>query len=286
MEAEESLSSRALLSYRLCGGAKLLAASLTEQYDDLRLILSGESSCDAVSAEMETAAVLELMRKLNLFCRDSDFATDFATCGGHVVLKEILSAECTSEHIKESADDVVCSILMSGNTFPSRSILAAARPTVCKFFDASESSRGDNDIESIEVPIGSRGLQEFTVYLRSIPGSIHGTGQHAVGYLLWSSAVILSRLIVQNNEKLVRNRAILECGSGQGLCGIVAGRYAAAVTLSDFSEILVNNLEYNISKYHCRFQWSSHLIYCYLSSQFSLLCKSQILVPGNCLKCS
>lgn len=250
MEAEESLSPRALLNYRLCGGAKMLADSFTEQYRNLRFIVSRKSSCDAVSTEMETAAALESMRKLRSLCRDTDFAADFAAFGGHAVLKEVLNAECCSECVKESADDVVCSILMSGNTFPSRCLLGAARPTVCNFVDASENFRGDNDYLSVEEPIGSKDISKFTVYLRSIPGSIHGTGQHAVGYLLWSSAVILSRLLIQNNGKLVRNKVVLECGSGQGLCGIVAGRYAAAVTLSDFSEILVNNLEYNISKLH------------------------------------
>lgn len=254
METEESLSPRALLDYRLCGGAKLLADSFTEQCRNLRFIMSRKSSCDAVSTEMESAAAVESMRKLRSLCRDADFAVDFAAFGGHAVLKELLNAERCSECVKESADDVVCSILMSGNTFPSRCLLGAARPTVCHFVDASENCSGDNDSLSLEDPIGSKELPEFTVYLRSIPGSIHGTGQHAVGYLLWSSAVILSRLIIQNNEKLVRNKVVLECGSGQGLCGIVAGRYAAAVTLSDFSEILVNNLEYNIGKRYHRYR--------------------------------
>ena len=195
------------------------------------------------------------MRKLSSFCRDSDFASDFATVGGHTILKELLNADCSSECVQESADDIVCSILTSGNTFPSRSIVATARPTACKFVETSECSRRSNNTRSVEGPIGLTDLPEFTVYLRSIPGSIHGTGQHAVGYLLWSSAVILSRLIVQNNRTLVRNKVVLECGSGQGLCGIIAGRYAAAVTLSDFSEILVNNLEYNISKCHGHYHW-------------------------------
>lgn len=248
------MSPRALLSYRLCGGAKLLFESLTEQYNKLLLILSSRSSCDAVSADMQTEAVLELMKKLSSFCRDSDFASDFATVGGHTILRELLNSDSSSECVQESADDIVCSILMSGNTFPSRSILPTPRPTACKFVEASESSRRSKNTMSTEVPMGLTDLPEFTVYLRSIPGNIHGTGQHAVGYLLWSSAVILSRLIVQNNEMLVRNKFVLECGSGQGLCGIVAGRYAAAVTLSDFSEILVNNLEYNISKCHGRYQ--------------------------------
>jgi Lysine methyltransferase len=255
MEAEESMSPRALLSYRLCGGAKVLVDSLAEQFNKLRLISSRRSSCDAMSADMQTEVVLELMRKLSSFCRDSDFASDFATVGGHTILKELLNADCSSECVQESADDIVCSILTSGNTFPSRSIVATARPTACKFVETSECSRRSNNIRSVEGPIGLTDLPEFTVYLRSIPGSIHGTGQHAVGYLLWSSAVILSRLIVQNKEMLVHNKVILECGSGQGLCGIVAGRYAAAVTLSDFSEILVNNLEYNISKCQGRYQW-------------------------------
>ena len=95
----------------------------------LLLILSSRSSCDAVSADMQTEAVLELMKKLSSFCRDSDFASDFATVGGHTILRELLNSDSSSECVQESADDIVCSILMSGNTFPSRSILPTPRPT-------------------------------------------------------------------------------------------------------------------------------------------------------------
>eukprot|EP00596_Hydrurales_sp_CCMP1899_P010625 CAMPEP_0119051870 /NCGR_PEP_ID=MMETSP1177-20130426/73346_1 /TAXON_ID=2985 /ORGANISM="Ochromonas sp, Strain CCMP1899" /LENGTH=316 /DNA_ID=CAMNT_0007031225 /DNA_START=480 /DNA_END=1427 /DNA_ORIENTATION=- len=87
---------------------------------------------------------------------------------------------------------------------------------------------------------------EFSVYLRKIPVSMCGTGQAAVGYILWSSAVILSRLLV-NNKGILHDKKVLECGAGLGLCGIVSGSLgASAVTLTDFNDTLVKNLQYNI----------------------------------------
>jgi Lysine methyltransferase len=239
---------RALLDYRLSGGVEYLIILLAERYNAIIADINGEQcSSPRKHEEMHTNAQ-ELLEILGVCCHDCDFSTDFASNGGHAILKKFLADSSMSSELIEEVENIIGAITLSGNKFPSRmissySVSVIVQPTKFKFFGSSNLHEVIGDDENMT----RRTHEEFTVYLRSIPASIHGTGQHTVGYLLWSSAVILSRFIIQNEAKLVTDKSVLECGAGLGLCGIVAGRYASRVTVTDFSEILVQNLDYNIS---------------------------------------
>lgn len=237
------LNARALLAYRLADGPKFLVSLLAKQYHNL---LADTKQLRFQLTNRIVVNILETLVILSSFCKDCDFAADFATFGGHILLRQFLSIDFMIPDLIEGVNDVICAISSSGNIYPSRNLISdkaseIVRPAKHKFTELSRDFKGPDRQPYIED-------ENFTVFLRSIPLSISGTGQHAVGYLLWSSAVILSRLIVQNKETLVRDKCVLECGAGLGLCGIVAGRYAKVVTLSDFSEVLVRNLQYNISE--------------------------------------
>lgn len=240
---KNGLNARALLDFRLAGGPEFLIDLLSKQY---QIILADRTEKNIDLMDLNIVDVFETLTILSSCCQDCDFAIDFATFGGHKLLKQVLAIDNEISDLDEGVHDVICAITSSGNIYPSRNLVSdktseIVRPSMHKFTELFREHKGLNKEQS------NYG-ENFTVYLRSIPSSIIGTGQHAVGYLLWSSAVILSRLLVQNKEALVQDKRVLECGAGLGLCGIVAGRYARAVTLSDFSEVLVRNLEYNISK--------------------------------------
>lgn len=241
-------TSRALLDYRLSGGVEFLINLLAEYRNTTIADFDHEKcSCPRKFEELHTKT-LELLEILGVCCHDGDFSTDFASYGGHAMLKKLLADGSVSSELTEEVENIICAITLSGNKFPSRTISSHSssvivQPTKFKFSERpilQEDVDDDKNVTRCE-------HGALTVYLRSIPASIHGTGQHTVGYLLWSSAVILSRFIIQNESKIVRDRVVLECGAGLGLCGIVAGRYASRVTVTDFSEILVQNLDYNIS---------------------------------------
>jgi Lysine methyltransferase len=240
---KNGLNARALLDYRLASGPKFLVDLLAKQH---QIILADMKAETFESTNQSVVDIFETLTILSCCCQDCDFATDFATFGGHKLLKQVLAIDLVISDLVDGVHDVICAITSSGNIYPSRNLVSdksseVVRPSIHKFTEFSRECKRSDEEQSID-------SENFTVHLRSIPLSIIGTGQHAVGYLLWSSAVILSRLIVQNKETLVQDKRVLECGAGLGLCGIVAGRYAKAVTLSDFSEVLVRNLEYNISK--------------------------------------
>lgn len=80
------------------------------------------------------------------------------------------------------------------------------------------------------------------------------SSQADVGFLLWPSAVVLSRYIVTNPQEVL-NKNVLELGCGCGLSGLVAGRIKASkdgdkvttVHLTDFNATVVKNCERNIT---------------------------------------
>ena len=66
-----------------------------------------------------------------------------------------------------------------------------------------------------------------------------------IGCGVWDASIIFSRWVVLNREKF-RDKFVLELGSGCGLTGLVAARFAKKVVLSDYILNLLENLQYNI----------------------------------------
>ena len=248
---DRSSDARAALCFRLSGGAKLIVDFLVQQYEYMLDNLKSIPTSSRSQADESLSTFLKLLAICQSYCRNYDFSSDLATFGGHMLLKKILMSNSTPSDIIDAVENVIGSITLSGCIFPLKGVISLGdieyiiRPTICEFIKLPKLSPPSNEVK-LRDSIDERDHQNFVVYLRSVPLSVYGTGQHAVGYLLWSSAVILSRFLLQNEEQLIRNKIVLECGAGLGLCGIVAGRFASEVTLSDFNEILVENLQYNI----------------------------------------
>lgn len=163
---------------------------------------------------------------LSTLCADYDFSYQFGDFGGHNLLKR---------HMRDYPEyfDMCCELITvitgSGCKFPmSKNILhveQVLRPTPYLFDTDSKDS--------------------IQILLRQIPASMHGEGQIAVGYIIWSAAVILSRLICSYSYYF-KSKRVLEIGAGTGLCGIVASACQAKVVITDYTEIILNNISQNI----------------------------------------
>lgn len=169
---------------------------------------------------------------LKLLCSNSDFSYQFGDFGGHIILKRWMRdfPDCI-----DNCCELITIIISSGCQFPMmKNILHQEHimiPSSYEFFINNEQS--------------SPSQSSFHVLLRQIPQSMHGEGQIAVGYIIWSAAIILSRWIC-NHTSLFQNKSVLEIGAGTGLCGIVASACNANVTITDYTDIILKNISQNI----------------------------------------
>ena len=74
--------------------------------------------------------------------------------------------------------------------------------------------------------------------------------QAGLGCAAWDASILLARFLHAHRHTPpydLSGKTVLELGSGVGLPGLVCGRYAHRVVLSDYDEACVSNLRYNIA---------------------------------------
>jgi|UniRef100_K3WBB1 predicted nicotinamide N-methyase len=87
----------------------------------------------------------------------------------------------------------------------------------------------------------------MSVLIRQVPTRM--TGQPKTGYLLWGAAFVLARWVHVHRE-LFYDKSVLEVGSGLGLGGITAARYANRTILTDYQDDTCRALAYNVALNH------------------------------------
>ena len=222
-------SVRYMLLFRLTGGVHLCLKQLTQQYQELCF---HPSTSDSPTPSEST--LLQILQLIHDFSTHYDFCFEFAAIGGHSLLKKLLLVDCSS--IIELTEDIIGTITSTGCTFPTTTINVMSDDDIREGLVLMPTIHEFRDDEST-----------FHIYLRKAPQRMYGNShERVVGYVLWNSAVILSRWLVTNEKVLIRNKSVLEIGAGLGLCGLVATRYAKAMTLSDWTHELLNNLNVNV----------------------------------------
>jgi len=67
------------------------------------------------------------------------------------------------------------------------------------------------------------------------------------GQVVWPATEVLCSYIIQNPH-IFDNKAILELGSGVGICGILASHFAKLCVVTDNNEIVLDLLSKNIQR--------------------------------------
>lgn len=157
-------------------------------------ILSSESN----SNWLDIDASLQL---LLLLSGDYDFSFQFGDYGGHALLKQSQRLQGTLPvAIGNLIDEVIGTILESGAQFPLTASTSHKESVVKPLqFDfrvqpvIMSSLRSKMTQPSASAQLSSQMDDSIRVFVRQVPAGMHGAGQAAVGYVMWSSAVILSR---------------------------------------------------------------------------------------------
>ncbi|KAG3121383.1 hypothetical protein PI124_g5851 [Phytophthora idaei] len=189
-------------------------------------------------SEDELKTVHEILLLLAETVVDEDNATFIARIGAHPLLMRLM--EHDDEDIQEAAAEVVtaCTSSPSAITFPHRvrqvgEVERLWPRAVPLPFDPRDNAPKNAD--------GSQST--LNVLIRQVPSRM--TGQRKTGYLLWGAAFVLARWIHKHRDLFV-SKSVLEVGSGLGLGGITAARYANNTTLTDYQSDTCTALEYNV----------------------------------------
>ncbi|CAI5723938.1 unnamed protein product [Peronospora destructor] len=191
---------------------------------------------DDVSAD-DVKIMHEMLLLLAEAVIDEDNATFIARIGAHPLLMRLMEHEC--EDIQEAAAEVVsrCTSSPSAITFPHRIRQVAEVERLWPRVVSLPFEPRDN---FSKIADGSQST--IDVLIRQVPSRM--TGQRKTGYLLWGAAFVLARWIHRHRDLFVGKR-VIEVGSGLGLGGITAARYASQTTLTDYQADTCTALEYN-----------------------------------------
>lgn len=176
----------------------------------------------------DSSKFLALLVFIQVCSENKFFCLDFLNNGGFQVLQHIKKNSFHTEFSLELIDQIEILIQMSKlfNKINNLSI-----PTIQTFIfkDYNFSNQSPS----------------LAVYIQPVAKSMQSQGQQSVGYILWSSSIILSKWLFLRNH-LIINKSVCEIGAGLGLCSIVCGQYARAVTITDYSEEVIQSTKYNI----------------------------------------
>jgi hypothetical protein len=219
LTSKTNVSARETLDFRL----SYVSFNCYMEYSRHLLGLIKESSftsIDALSSDIEIFFQLML-----LLTRDYDFSFQLGDYGGHSLLKQFQRLEGRlSVSISNLIDEVIATILECGVQFPQQMTTShkesVVRPLVFEFktrpvitpgaltsnsslsllsesgvikYKNNNRGGGDDDGNGVIQSNSSVSVSMCQVIIRQVPAGLHGAGQAAVGYIMWSSAVILSR---------------------------------------------------------------------------------------------
>lgn len=219
-----------------------------------------ESLNRATTASLaDLATTKDMLFVLSLYGRiaklDVTLNDEVAMEGGHVLLSRLMKLDVTSISHTESEQDAImevqemaCEIAALSQCFPrrltplTRDELEQRLPLVFRFrLKTSECIQRygyQNPKQQNET------CEELVVLVNQV--NARQSAQKDVGFVMWPSAVVLSRWLI-SNQALFRGKTVLELGAGCGLVGLVAASLKAKTTiLSDFNETVVSNLVGNL----------------------------------------
>ena len=209
-----------------------------------------------LSKEDQTIATHRVLVQCRTICTlDPCLNEELGREGLHPILTKIMNLDHTMFETEEDQDtimevqDLACEIASIAISFPmkvapfSRLELLDRLPLIFPIGpvlleDDHDASRKDQEA--------------VTILINQVKE--RQSSQADVGFIMWPSAVVLSRYLVTNPQELL-NKDVLEIGCGCGLSGLVAGQIKAAqggdkittVYLTDFNATVVKNCEGNIA---------------------------------------
>ena len=216
--------------------------------------------------------VLTILKRITIM--DTTLDDELAKQGSHVAISKIINSVDGSMLEKDEDQDFVVEIQdlaceNTGASFPirispySREELHKRLPISFPILPAQISIDVEEELqEDAEIIVERQG--GCLILINQV--NIRQSEQKDVGFVMWPSAVALSRWLLFNSDEL-QHKTIVELGAGCGLVGLVAGKLlgkaskqqqpitttvqeqessAKQVIITDFNELVIKNINQNI----------------------------------------
>lgn len=193
------ISAREILDFRL---SDQFLSFIEYARSTITSLLNGpDCAVDSACSDLDTC-----MRLLLLMTADYDFSFQFGDYGGHILLKQCQRLQPKLPvSVGNIVDEVIGSILDCGVQFPMPTSTShkesVVKPLVFDFrvksvMNISTDSSFDelSQVSKLKGAVDqAAAVDSIRVFVRQVPAGMHGAGQATVGYVMWSSAVIMSR---------------------------------------------------------------------------------------------
>lgn len=244
-------------------GLPALFLPLVQQACDLWFDLLSSARSDATIVLCKNEKTDAIRRVLGV-CRtisfqDRSLSEELGLEGLHVLLAKIIKIDPSCYEREEDQDavmevqDMACEISSMVPSFPMRKSPLSHQ----ELSDRLPLSFSITPIDFDDFLRGTDDQRAVTILINQVKA--RQSSQADVGFLMWPSAVVLSRYLV-TNPGVLSEKNVLELGAGCGLTGLVAGQIKAGqasrgnkeecstgVLLTDFNKTVVKNCEHNIS---------------------------------------
>lgn len=201
---------------------------------------------------------LSIMRLLILCCQDMESAVGVGLFGLHPWIKRVLTLDNLEEGqeddeameaLREYAEEIASRCASVRGGFPlqrlalcSDSAISLLRlPVRVPIYSHSRTTTITH--AQNHQPIKKDENEELIVLISPIAHRM--SSQADTGYFLWPAATILTRFILRNSF-LFAGRRVMEIGAGLGLCGLVTGRFAKEVLLTDHNLACLQQMQEHV----------------------------------------
>lgn len=202
--------------------------------------------------------LLSIMRLLILCCQDTESAVGVGLFGLHPWIKRVLASDNeeegqeddeATEVLREYAEEIASRCARVRGGFPLQrlalcsdsafsSLHLPVRVPIYSHFRTTTITHAQNHQP------GKENESKDLIVLIS-PIAYRMSSQADTGYFLWPAATILTRFILINSSFFAGKR-VMEIGAGLGLCGLVAGRVAKEVLLTDHNLACVRQMQEHV----------------------------------------